>query len=228
MQSLQEYTAPRAPLGARTPAKRSKASFRSHLVDLSTNAIVATESHLETKWVYIFQMRPDVETVIGQSPTIEYVDELGKLRRYTFDILVTFKNGTRVAYAVKPLAKALRQNLGVRMKWIAQFISRDIVDAVAILTEVGAEGWRFSNAKLLHSARREKMVDAAAMEAVGKAATQPTTIGAIVHTTGLAARAFRAVVALIALGDLSLTSEGLITYASTVEPSPPAALRGAR
>ena len=216
----QEYVAPRHPAGGRTPATRSKASFRSYIVDPKTNRVIKSESHLETKLISIMKMRPDVVEVVGQAPMVNYIDPLGKPRKYTFDMLVTFSSGHKVAYAAKPLEKALKQNLKDQIKWISRFIPKNTADAVMILTELDAEGWRFSNAKLLHSALRERTTDEGALEAVRQVATEPTTIRAIVAATGLGARAFRAAVKLIALGELALTSERLITHDATVQPRP--------
>ena len=213
-----EYVAPRAAAGGGPPATRAKASFWSYIVDPKTNRIIKSESHLETKLISIMKMRPDVVEVVGQAPTISYTDPLGKPRKYTFDMLVTFSSGHKVAYAVKPLEKALKQNLKDQIKWISRFIPENTADAVMILTELDAEGWRFSNAKLLHSALRDRTTDDGALEAVRQTATGPTTIRAIVAATGLGARAFRATVKLIALGELALTNERLITHDATVQP----------
>ena len=210
---------PRPSAGTRSPSTRSTASFRSILVNPLNNRVVRTESHLESKHALTFMMRPDVLDVIEQHPRVEFIDHLGKLRFFTADICVTFTNGRRVAYSVKPLEKALKSGLRETIGLIARQVPTSVVDAFAILTEADVEPWQYSNAVLLYSAARRGDLDAEAAEAVLAVAHAPISIGDIVGRTGMAGRAFRAIIALLAQAQLVLITKGRLTYASIVAPN---------
>ena len=215
-----KFRPPAPSLGSRRPPLRSAGSARAAIVDPRANRVLYAESFLETKMTLVFLMRPDVLEVVEQQPVVSYVDGNGNKRTHTFDLLVTFVDGHKVAYTIKPLAKALKYALHSELNCIAQHVPKSVADAVALLTENSITPWQFSNAVLLHSAARDLHRYADTDAIVRATITKPQqTIGDIVQHTGLQGRAFRAVLRLIVRGELKVITQGLLTYATIVAPA---------
>ena len=212
---LSSWPPPEPSLGCREPPLRSAGSCRSTLINYRYNRLIRTESHLETKAVLVFLARPDVIDVEEQQ-RVSYLDERGNPRSHVFDLRVTFTTGRKVAYAVKPLATALRKDLRAQLARIAQFAPRSFADAVALIVERDVSGWKYNNAALLYSANLEPSDDEPAIAAVRAAISEgAATIGDAVRASKLQGRAFRSILRLIGRGELVL-AEGEIAYASKI------------
>lgn len=204
--------------GSRTPPLRSAGSHRSTLVDPRRNRIIRTESHGELSHALRFLTNPHVDNVIEQQPVVPWVNARGKNRRHVFDMLITYRGGHRVACAVKPLATALKHAFRDELKLIASQMSSDVADSVMLLTEYSCQPWDLTNAKLRYSVLRDPP-DVEAIEIVRGVAIARMTIAEIVAAVGLAGRAYRAIVRLIANAELIVLSEGIYDYATVVAPA---------
>lgn len=210
------WTQPAPSVACREPALRSAGSARSVLTNYLNNCSILSESHRETEAAAGFLGRTDVIEVREQQ-RVHYLDEQGRRRSHVFDLIVTFKNGHKVAYAVKPLAVALRQDLRTTLEQVAKFVPSAVADAVAILVESDVSGWRYSNATALYSVAfdpKDEPAYAAVRTAIGAA---KTTIGEIVAATGMKGRAFRAILRLFRGGELGI-ADGPFDYSSAVWP----------
>lgn len=182
--------------------------------------IMYFESGVELKAQMILQARRDVREIFEQLPRVKYIDERGKERTHTFDILAHMTNGERIAIAVKPFEVAERKGFREELAIIAPQISRDVADRVVLLTDRQLRGARLFNAELIHAVRLDPDLEAdVAVASVVKQLTQPTTIADIVKKSGKKGRGFRSVVRLIAGGALEMISRGRIEYGSVVAPS---------
>lgn len=214
-----ELFVPPAPSGgSRTPPLRSAGSHRSTLVDPRSNRIIRTESHGELSHALRFLTNPKVENVVEQQPVVPFIDARGKNRKHVFDLLISYRGGHRVACAVKPLRTALKRGFRDELKLIAAQMSPDVADSVMLLTEYSCQPWELTNAKLRYSVLRDAP-DVEVIEIVRGFATARMTIGEIVANVGLAGRAYRAIVRLIANAELIVLSEGIYDYATVVAPA---------
>lgn len=179
--------------------------------------IMYFESGLELNAQMILQARRDVREIFEQLPRVKYLDQCGKERTHTFDILAHMTDGERIAIAVKPYDVAKRKGFREELAIIAPQIPREVADRVVLLIDRQLRGSRLFNAELIHAVRldADPVADAAVWAVVDRL-DRPTTVAEVVRISGKKGRGFRSVVRMIADGALDMISRGRIEYGSVV------------
>ena len=106
------------PTGAsrKIPAKErgNRGIFPSNKVK---GGLVEYESCLERDFFLVCNHAPDVMKFQHQPITISYQDKKGKTRKYSPDVFVEFKNGTRVLFEIKYEAEVLKKGDFYKERW---------------------------------------------------------------------------------------------------------------
>jgi len=210
------FTPPLRSRASRFPRLRSKGSFRGSFVGGKPPRQIVFESKLECDIACVLLARPDVVDVLDQPPAVIYFDG-GKKRKHTFDFLVHLTDGRRIAIAVKPYEKAVKNHLSEKLKLIAAQLHHSFATEVMLMTEQHVSRAIIHDAKLIHTASRlsDPVADSEIMAVAGNLFGD-VTIDALVKTSGLGARGFGAVIRLIADGSLFMASEPPINYTTSV------------
>lgn len=182
-----------------------------------TGNCIVYESSWECKLIYRLLARADVVDIWDQPPKVAFKDFDGKQRHHTFDFLVTFEDGFRIAIAFKPLARAERIGFLATLKLIASQLSTSFADAVRLVTEADLPKVAVANYQLLHLVRED--CDPEADRAVAELLVDcdgPWPIADLVKRSGHDGAAFNAIVRLIGEGALDLTADVAIDYRASV------------
>ena len=169
------------------------------------------ESQLEQQVYYLLLARRDVYNVWDQPPAIIYCGRTGKIRKHTFDFLVTFMDKRRVAVAVKPMSKVRSQGLVSELQLIRGYLPRTFADEVVLMTEQDFDRIDATNAQRLLDFRRHK--DQFADDNILKLASEllgEVAIKDLIEQSKLGGRAFRAVFRAIYDGVLEQCRAGII------------------
>lgn len=220
------WTPPLPTRATRLPPLRSRGSCRGALTDTRRNRTLVYESRLKRNVALMLIARRDVVDIHDQPPAVLYVDVEGKPRQHTFDFLAVLADGRKIAIAVKPAEKVEHSRFDEKLALIAAQTPKSFADAAALWTDAHMSRSAVANAELLHSASRDIGLDDQADEAVRDIVRNSTgrwKIADIVSRSGLAGRAFRAVIRLIFLGELTLADEERdqrVDYESIVVATP--------
>jgi hypothetical protein len=218
------YWRPPGPsVATRIPSPRSRGSSRSSIVGGAEPRRIYCESGLEEKAAYSLLADPNVVDLWEQPAAVEYVDEYGKKRRHTFDFVVLLKDGTRIAIQVKPWKRS--EKWRAILARIAAQMPRRFADFVLLLTERDLPRDLVHNSVLIHAVRRDppRGYDEQLREIVATL-NGSVKVADLVKHSGLEGRGFRAVVRLIANGELIVHGNGRIDYGTSVSraATPPA------
>jgi len=179
--------------------------------------IMYFESGAELKAQLILQARPDVREIYEQLPRVQYVDERGKHRTHTFDILAHMTNGERIAIAVKPYEVAKRKGFFEELAIIAPQVPQEVADRVVLLTDRQLRGPALFKAELIHAVRLDEDPESdACVRAALDQVSGSLTIADLVARSGNKGRSFRAIVRFIADGMLEVCTAGRIDYCTVV------------
>ncbi len=163
---------------------------------------------------------PDLWNLIDQPKPVSFVDVDGRQRTHRFDYLAVFKNGRRVAIAVKPAERVER----LKFKATLQAIKRDLpigfADQVALVTERGRHKVEVRNAELLNFFRRcaDEEADNVVVDLINGLLGE-VSINDLIEKSGLGARAFRAAFRAIYAGRLIANTRENISINSIVAPT---------
>lgn len=218
------YWRPPGPsVATRIPSRRSRFSSRSSIVGGAEPRRIYCEGGLEEKAAYIFTTHRDVADVHEQPAPVRYTDENGKARQHTFDSLLMLKDGRKIAAQIKPAKYEAKWRPIIWL--IAQQMSRQFADAAVLLTEKDLHPDLVHNAMLIHAVRRDPpgVHDERMRDLVSKLKGS-VRIGDLVEHSGLTGRGFRAIVRLIADGELDIAG-GRIGYDTQVFRAAAGALR---
>ncbi|CAA2137607.1 TnsA endonuclease N-terminal domain-containing protein [Methylobacterium bullatum] len=191
-------SAPNPSRASRSTIRPSKGSARVTIIAGNPPREIRLESDLEANVAYVALTDRRIVDVCEQPPAIHYEDPQGRLRKHTFDFLLTTLEGTRILVAVKPSRRAVAKDLEATLRQIAQQIPTSTAHKVLLVTEKKLGRDKVHNAKLIHAVRRDPDPDAeAAVSSFVETLNGSITIGDLVKATGLAARGFSACVRLI-------------------------------
>jgi hypothetical protein len=172
------------------------------------------ESRTEAKVFYVLAAHPDVYLIRTQPPQVRYYDEcLQTLRRHTPDLIATMTDGTRIAYVVKPWAHTQKDAFRLLIKYLRRDMVPGVVDKVLVRTERHFTDTQIQNAELIHRCSRiaDEIADEVIAGLVAKLQGE-ISISNLIDASGLGARAFSAVVRVIAAGLAHLPYNHLIDY----------------
>ena len=163
--------------------------------------VVGLESHLEMKAALILAARSSTDALFEQI-AFEWRDAEAASRIHYLDLVVRRTDGRWIGYAVRPRGRVTPTYLADLARIKAQAIGAGFLSDLRLFSEDDVDPVALFNAKLLHAVRVPDPVPDAAVRTVAARITGVTTVGALVHETGLGGAGFRAVVRLIRSGHL--------------------------
>ncbi|PRY74512.1 hypothetical protein CLV80_11730 [Yoonia maritima] len=133
------YREPHASRAARKVLTRSTASLRGLMVAMlpayEWPREIHYESALEYRFLCLMLIRPDVFDLREQAPGIRYRGQDNAPKTHFFDFLVTFTNGERVAFAIKPLDRVIKLGFVAELEIIRNATPKHFADKVVLVTE---------------------------------------------------------------------------------------------
>lgn len=133
------YRGPAPSRATRTISQRGKASLRGALVAklpaFDHPRVIQFESALEYRFLCLMLVRDDVQDVWEQPPAVIYIDRNGRNARHVYDFLVTLKDGTRFAVAVKPMQRVRKRGFDLELERIAAATPLQFADHVLLITD---------------------------------------------------------------------------------------------
>lgn len=216
------YTAPHR-IGALLPSRatrkinfRSRVSGRASLVRLRRYdqrlVHLVAESVMEVRCVNLLMSRRDIVDIWDQPAPVKFTRANGKVGHHTFDYLVKFASGKRVAIAVKPFERAVRSGFKHELARVAEAMSSGFADTVLLHTERDFPSFLAINAGRM--CEFVKQPDDEADHALWLAARQINgriRLTDLVKLAGIGSRAYRAAHRLICDGHLAPWTPGIIT-----------------
>ena len=179
--------------------------------------LIDCESGLEGKAAAAFMGRLDVVDVREQPPALRYVDDDGDVQKHTIDLLVTLRDGTRVAVLVKPRVIADRHRLDRVRDLLANQTPRSFADRYVIVTEDKLPRSVVSNGQLYADVRRfGPSADHPSVQAVLAVVTQPMSVSAVVVNVGVGT--LRALARCVLDGVLIVEGGGALDHHASVRP----------
>ena len=180
---------------------------------------IISASQGERETCLLLLAMPDLWNIFDQPKTVSFVDVDGKQRTHRFDYLAHFKDGSRVACAVKPYEKVERLNFRSTLAAIKRDLPVGFVDKVMLVTERERHRGELRNAELLNFFRRcpDEDADDVVADLISRLFGE-ISIAELISKSGLGARAFRAVFRAIYAGKLIANTRELISINSIVAP----------
>lgn len=162
---------------------------------------------------------PNLWNLHDQPETVAFVDVDGRQRSHRFDYLAEYRDGLKIALAVKPAARAERINFRTTLKAIRRDLPMGFADKVCLVTERNRHPKEVLNAQLLNFFRRspDEHADALTLERIA-ALTGEISIHDLIAPLGLGARGYRAAFRAIYAGCLQANTQELISTQSIVHP----------
>lgn len=162
---------------------------------------------------------PNLWNLIDQPKPVSFVDVDGRQRTHRFDYLAEFKNGRRIAIAVKPAERVERLNFKATLQAIKRDLPIGFADQVALVTERERHKVEVRNAELLNFFRRcpDQEADHIVAELIDDLFGEVPVID-LVQKSGLGARAFRATFRAIFAGRLNANTREHISVNTVVTP----------
>ena len=176
------------------------------------------ESGLEGKAAAAFMGRPDVVDVREQPPALRYVDDAGDVQKHTIDLLVTMRDGTRVAVLVKPRVVADKHRLDRVRDLLANQTPRSFADRYVIVTEDKLPRSVVSTGQLYADVRRfGPNSDHPSVQAVLAVVTRSMSVSDVVAEAGVGT--VRALARCVLDGNLVVEGGGALDHHASVRPS---------
>ncbi|MCJ8141049.1 hypothetical protein [Falsirhodobacter halotolerans] len=159
------------------------------------------ESYLELSWCLCLTLRLDIAD-LREQVGFDWFDEHGEYHTHYFDLFITKTDGTRIACAIRPIART-GGSFGRQMPRIAAQARRScFADDVRLLTDADLDPVEVHNAWLLHSVRAsEPVADEAAAQVLG-AMAGTASFAELTARTGCGAAGFQALLRLVRSGQL--------------------------
>lgn len=222
------YVAPppfTSPLKSRATRKFSWKSRErcSGSIVVQINGIMITlhfESKLELMVIMVLLGRGDIVEIWDQPPQVSYLKADGNIGKHTFDFRVVLSDGSVIAIAVKPKTKAARAAFQADIARVTQATPKSFADHVVVMSEVDFTRAQVINATRYFEFSKDTDFEAdTAVRDVIKKLNGATSIAEIVGQTGLAGRAYRAIVRAIFANEISPAADGVISTKTIVHPT---------
>lgn len=162
---------------------------------------------------------PNLWNLHDQPETVGYVDVDGRRRTHRFDYLAEYRDGRKVAFAVKPASRAERIGFRATLEAIRRDLPIGFADKVCLVTEHNRHPKEVLNAQLLNFFRRspDEHADALTLERVSSL-SEELSIHDLIAPLGLGARGYRAAFRAIFSGLLQANTRELISTHTIVKP----------
>lgn len=162
---------------------------------------------------------PNLWNLHDQPHPVAYIDAVGRQRTHRFDYLAEYRDGTKVAMAVKPSERVERLNFRSTLAAIRRDLPKGFADKVCLITERNHHPKEVQNAELLNFFRRcpDEEADLLVAELVS-GLTDELSISDLIKPLGLGARGFRAVFRAIYAGLLKANMRELISINTIIAP----------
>lgn len=201
--------------GSRTIKLRSSVSSRGIIIGRigrSPQLIrLGYESSLERACGLLALADSDTVDIVEQPFTLRYLDEHWKTRRYTFDYMITKRDGTRVAVEVKNSAQAAKSQVIAKVRRAAAKLVPEHADEVTVFSNHHFTRTEVENSELIVNCQKQIDDDAdAQISATIKAQQGGMTISDLVRLSGLSGRGFPAVLRAMYRKELSWPQDRLI------------------
>lgn len=196
----------RESIADRKPTARKRRSSVGFAVNPSGQQQIYFESSLEYWCLITLLARPDVISIKEQQ-RVRYFDGQQQRTHY-FDFVVTWVDGSRTAFAVKYHADAIKTNLSSTLELISQSHREDVADWFSMLTEHHVDRLSIRKAEFIVQCSLDRDTEGKArVREYLKRAKATVTLRELSEQVGLAARGYRASVALLREGCLTLAPE---------------------
>ncbi|NOC46109.1 hypothetical protein [Ruegeria sp. HKCCD7559] len=162
---------------------------------------------------------PNLWNLHDQPRPVSYIDAVGRQRSHRFDYLAEYRDGSKVAMAVKPAERVEKLNFRSALTAIRRDLPKGFADKVCLITERNHHPKEVQNAELLNFFRR--CPDQEADELVADCTiglTDQLSIGELLDPLDLGARGFRAAFRAIYAGLLQANTRELISINTIVAP----------
>ncbi|WP_299281812.1 TnsA endonuclease N-terminal domain-containing protein [uncultured Tateyamaria sp.] len=185
--------------GSRKIRSRSAISARGIIVARIRGAKrlmrIGYESSLERSFALMALAEAETVDIVEQPFTLRYIDADGRTRRYTFDYLVTKRDGRRIAIEVKTSQQAKKPKVIAQISDAASRLVPDYADEVFLFTERNFTRTQVENAEQFVNCQREIDPDADDQLAeVISTLKGSMTVSDLVKVSGLAERGYPAIV----------------------------------
>lgn len=162
---------------------------------------------------------PNLWNLHDQPRPVAYIDATGRQRSHRFDYLAEYREGSKVAMAVKPSERVERLDFRSTLAAIRRDLPKGFADKVCLITERNHHPKEVQNAELLNFFRRcpdQEIDELVAERTIGL--TEELSIGELIQPLDLGARGFRAVFRAIYAGLLKANTRELISINTIVAP----------
>jgi len=176
-------------------------------------------SQLERVTCLLALADPNLWNLHDQPRPVSYIDASGRQRMHRFDWLAEYRDGSRVAMAVKPGERVEKLNFRSTLAAIRRDLPKGFADKVCLITERNHHPKEVQNAELLNFFRRcpDEEADLLVAETIA-GLTDELSISDLIKPLGLGARGFRAAFRAIYAGLLQANTRELISINTIVAP----------
>ena len=133
------YRAPEPSRATRDVVRRSKASLRGSMMAMlpafRRPREIQFESMLEYRFLCLMLVNPDVHDIQEQPAAIRFRRADGSSATHVFDFLVTMKDRTRTAVAIKPQDRVARRDFVTELRFVAAAMPKHFANKVKLVTD---------------------------------------------------------------------------------------------
>lgn len=175
---------------------------------------VQAESYLELCHLMFLNSLPEVVDLREQ---VRFDYGRRDENTHFFDMFATFRDGTRIAYTVKPTVRLESGRFLESMQLVAHWVKRKrFADNVCLLTDRDLDQVQLHNAELLSAPIASDTDAETAIRGTAAELQGAVSIRELVRATGLEQRAYRSALRLIRTGELALAKHERITPTTLV------------
>ncbi|WP_061934749.1 hypothetical protein [Aureimonas sp. AU22] len=207
---------------SRIPERRTKRSFRIRMNDVASNREMVTESTLEFDFLRIMRAESRDAVIHDQPPARRFIGPDGAKGWHTFDFLIEEPSGSRLAYAVRPMAK-IDQKLRTALRCVEEQSLAAFADAIILVTETFVTAARTFNANEILDARENRNeADVRRARSIVDRIRGGVMLDDLVQAIGIGPRGRTALLCLVDDGVLDFVRRERLTAATLLRPANPA------